>query len=591
MTMKKLLMIPIVLSMCTLSVLAQDFRMPANTIEPKVPVPEDMPATLPEADLPEQGEPSQDDIEILNELKGLVIVDSLGAVKPEGITGMLGYLDVHGIEFLDDVAFEELVLGYVGKPVTFRSVRQMQRDIILFYRERYRPLVDVILPEQNVEKGVLQMVVVEGRVGEVVVENPEPKGFRDEVILKQMRVGVGEVVDSRELLEDVDWLNKNPFRRVDVLFRQGKRFGESDVVLRVEDRVPVRIYGGYEDTGTEAIGEDRVLVGLNWGNAFFADHQFNYQYTRDIDFDLLEAHSGSYVIPLPWRHVVSMSGSYVEAFPDLGGTSTNLNQTGRSSQISGRYLIGMEAIGEYEHEVTVGVDFKKSNNNLQFGSGGGAFTISSSETEIVQFELGYSGLMPDELGQFAFGGELFFSPGGLTGGNEDEEFDRLRGGAQSDYVYVRLHGERVTRLKGDFSWVFRGRGQLSTENLLPSEQLGFGGYATIRGYDEREANGDQGWMLSNELRSPAFSIGEMMGMESVEDQLQVLGFWDYGVSENKNLLVGEDPHVVMSSVGVGVRVQMKQNLSVRADYGFQLTDSGRGNPDNARAHIGATLGF
>ena len=83
----------------------------------------------------------------------------------------------------------------------------------------------------------------------------------------------------------------------------------------------------------------------------------------------------------------------------------------------------------------------------------------------------------------------------------------------------------------------------------------------------------------------------MMGKEDVGDQVQVLGFWDYGVSGNKRLLVGEDPHVVMSSVGIGVRIQMKQNLSIRADYGFQLADSGRGNPDNARAHIGATLSY
>ena len=363
------------------------------------------------------------------------------------------------------------------------------------------------------------------------------------------------------------------------------------MVLRVEDRVPVRVYGGYENTGTEVIGEDRVLVGLNWGNAMFLDHQLNYQYTRDIDFDLLEAHSGSYVIPLPWRHVWSVSGSYVEAFPDMGGASTNLNQTGRSTQVSGRYVMEMEGVGEYKHEVSVGVDFKRSNNNLEFGSGSGAFTISSSDTEVFQLGLGYGGLMPDEYGQVSIGGDLYYSPGGVTGRNEDGEFNQLRSGAEAEYVYIRLYGERVTRLKGEFSWVVRGRGQVSTENLLPSEQLGFGGYATIRGYDEREANGDEGWMLSNELRSPAFSVGRMMGKEGIGDQVQVLGFWDYGVSENKELLVGEDPHVVMSSVGVGMRVQVKQYLSVRVDYGFQLKDSGRGNDDNARAHFAATVGF
>ena len=48
-----------------------------------------------------------------------------------------------------------------------------------------------------------------------------------------------------------------------------------------------------------------------------------------------------------------------------------------------------------------------------------------------------------------------------------------------------------------FSWDLRALGQISDQNLIASEQLGLGGYTTARGYEEREANVDQGWFISS----------------------------------------------------------------------------------------------
>ncbi|MBI4026248.1 MAG: hypothetical protein HY360_14775 [Verrucomicrobia bacterium] len=68
-------------------------------------------------------------------------------------------------------------------------------------------------------------------------------------------------------------------------------------------------------------------------------------------------------------------------------------------------------------------------------------------------------------------------------------------------------------------------------------------------------------------------------------------FWDYGSAENFRLLTGEDPHVPLSSVGPGMRYSITPYLSVRADYGFQLYDTGANMRSNSRWHIGAVLSY
>src|SRR5438876_2769650 len=186
-----------------------------------------------------------------------------------------------------------------------------------------------------------------------MVENEGKVWFKDELIRSQVRLKPGDQVDSKKLLADLDWLNRNPFRQVDVRFEQGKQLGQSDVILRVEDRVPFRVYGGYEDSGTRFTGSERLLAGFNWGNAFGVDNQLNYQYTTDTEFRFVKAHSFSYLAPLPWRHTLTLLGSYVDGKAQFfKGSPTTA--TGRSYQGSLRYSVPLPPIQKYQHYVSAG---------------------------------------------------------------------------------------------------------------------------------------------------------------------------------------------------------------------------------------------
>ncbi|HUR45556.1 MAG TPA: ShlB/FhaC/HecB family hemolysin secretion/activation protein [Candidatus Saccharimonadales bacterium] len=517
-------------------------------------------------------------------IKGVIIVKSMAEIQENGVPNATGIV-VKDIPFLAGWAAHPEP-PFLGRTLTENAIRDIQESIILYCREHGKLLVDVILPEQNIESGVLQLWFLEGKVEKLTVKNEGKKWFKDKFILSQVRLHPGDGLDSNQLNQDLNWLNNNPFRRVDVNFKPGGKLGLTEVDLEVQDRFPVRPYLGYENSGTRFTHPDRLLAGLNWGNAFGLDHQFNYQYSTDLEFDLVKAHSASYIAPLPWRHSLMVYGSYVDARAEFpGGTTAD----GHSWQTSARYSVPLPEIAKYRHEVSVGFDFKRSDNNLLSG---GTTVLQDSETDVAQFVVGYSGALPDPYGRSSFGLEFNYSPGGLTSNNKSAEFENLRKGTKADYFYARLNVTRLTRLPWDFSWVLNGWAQLATERLLPSEELALGGYNTIRGYDERVLTGDEGWILSNEIRSPALPLGNITGIRDAKDELQVLGFFDCGGARviDPTGADGANPNKTLASVGAGMRYTVGRNLSFRLDYGFPLMEKSI-NERSSRVHLGALLSF
>jgi hemolysin activation/secretion protein len=552
---------------------------------------------------PRSRRPPGGEKQLLPKLEGVVIVKSETEVKTEGVPVSPG-LHVMGIPLLQGEDFKAVVAPYIGQPLSENGLRDLQDDIILYCRSKNRPLIDVILPEQQLENGMLQIWFLEGTVGEVRVNNPMTKWFKDEFIRKQVRVKPGEGVDSVKLTKDIEWLNQNPFRSVDVRFQQGKDVGQSDLVLEVQDRIPVRVYVGYEDTGTRFTGEKRFVTGLNWGNAWGLDHQFNYQYTADTDFDLVSAHSASYFIPLPWRHTITIFGSYVDAKTDFGNFAPGTESDGTSWQVSGRYGVPLPDLVTYRHEVAGGFDFKRADNSLEFIGGSSTnLPLSSSDADVAQFVVAYTGQMADKWGLTSVALEGFYSPGDLTKNNTDEDLggdpngapdeqQGLRPGAQANYVYGRMTAERHTLLPLEFSWFFRGVGQLASERLVPSEQLGGGGYRTVRGYDERVANGDYGFILNNELRTPRLLLGNLLqgtGYAS-GDYFQALVFFDYARLYYVDQLPEEIEYELMS-FGGGLRYSMSSHLAVRFDYGVPLKNKDINRRENGRVHLGIVASF
>jgi hemolysin activation/secretion protein len=528
---------------------------------------------------------------LVNQLLGVVLLPRPGDVRPDGWPGVEGIW--HDFEnFPRPVGL--VLQSYMGRPVSLSSLDQMVKDVIVAYREGDRPVVDVLVPEQDITSGVVQLVVIESQLARIRVEGVDAD--TEEFIRSQMRVKKGEVIRASEVLRDLSWVNRSPYRKIDMVYAPGYEFGTTDVILKSYQGRANWFYTGYEDSGTEYLGEDRLIFGFNFGDLFGPTRTLSYQYTSDLDMEHVRANSLVYTQALPWRHWVTVLASYVDISSDpipILGQNDTIGSEGDNIQLSGRYSIPLDGTANRQREMDFGFDWKSNGNNLEFN------VINpfsdSTRVEIFQFSIGYQETIQHDRGVSHFDIRGVFSPGDFNNHNSDAVFSSqgARAGSSADYFYAIAGFEHQRRLREDWSLRFKVQGQDSNGNLQASEQLGAGGYDTVRGFEQRVASGDHGAWGTFELYAPELSLARIGDWQNETDSLRLLGFFDAATLGNEDLIDDEPSSVQLGSIGLGLRWNYSDWFKFRLDYGYPvITKNVNDNVDESgRFHIGATATF
>lgn len=493
-----------------------------------------------------------------------------------------------GLPVLDG-AFLAQFAGDIGRPLTFARLAQIRRAVIERFRSAGQPLVDVYVPEQDVSDGVVRIAVAEFHVGRVMARGN--RYFSEAQLLREMPLRSGGPVTESDVSTGLTLLNANPYRRVDVVYAPGEGTNATDVILQTQDRFPFRVNAGYDNAGVQQLGRDRFFAGFDYGNLFGLDQQIAYQYTASNDLlggnpaiegrpnrPRFQAHSFSYSAPLPWFDRVEFFGVYAQSTPRL---DNSFNQTGVSAQFSARYDRHLPLVDGWQQQLQVGYDFKRSNNDLEFGG----VQVFNANTHAHQFLIAYDATKSDSLGQTHANVALVGSPGHLDGSNTDDAFRTTRNGATARYGYMQLLAQRDLTLGAGFSLSARGRFQWTPNTLLPSEEMGLGGDDTLRGYAPYSVQGDRGWDVQTELRTPAFAFFGDSG-----PAFQPFLFVDAGHVWNKIDQPAEIQAGMLSSVGVGVRFQWSRFVNARVTYGQPLRAAGPGGSTAPLAQVLVVIG-
>ena len=469
---------------------------------------------------------------------------------------------------LDD-AFLSGFANDIGHPLTFARLAEIRRAVIERFRAEGEPLVDVYVPEQDVSNGVVRIAVTEFHVGKVTARGN--RYFSEAQLVREMPLESGGAIRESDVSTGLALLNANPYRRVDVVYSPGQTTNSTDVILQTQDRLPLRVTAGYDNAGVASLGRDRFFAGIDYGNLFGLDQEISYQYTASNDLfggnppiegrpnrPRFQAHSFNYSAPLPWFDRVEFFGLFAQSTPRL---DNSFNQSGISSQFSFRYDRHLPFVDGWQQQVQFGYDFKRSNNDLEFGG----VQVFNANTHVHQFLVTYDASKSDALGQTHANAAFVGSPGHLDGNDTDAAFQTMRNGATARYTYLQLLAERSLSIGAGFMLSARGRFQWTPNTLLPSEEMGLGGDDTLRGYEPYSVQGDRGWNVQTELRTPALAFFGDSG-----PAFQPFAFVDAGHVWNKIDQPGEVQTGMLSSVGVGVRFQWSRFVNARLTYGQPL---------------------
>jgi hemolysin activation/secretion protein len=275
------------------------------------------------------------------------------------------------------------------------------------------------------------------------------------------------------------------------------------------------------------------------------------------------AHTFMYNAPLSWRHVLLLYGGFSQINPDI----SNFKSHGHSTQASLRYQMPLVPFyNRFIHEPSLGFDFKNLNSNLFFAEPNAFVPVVAHEVNITQFYGGYTIGRNWEKNMITFRLEAFWAPCAMIGNQDNSNFSDLHPGAKNRYFYSRLLLADTWTLPYNFMLMGQFRGQVSTQNLVPSEQFGLGGYDTVRGYEEREWNFDDAICINLEGYFPSFSLHPK---KRLKDEFKFLVFFDYATGRNVHN-EGEPQWQHLMGVGPGLRYKITDYFSARLDWGFRL---------------------
>lgn len=534
-------------------------RQPAAT-----PAPNDL--TMPGKEAPPL---PQSNAVLIPDLKGLVFIPKTATLKAAGLPAGTKGVKHAGLPLLDQASFNHDIAAYLGKPLRMTDLNTIAAKVSALYKAEGHPFVYVSIPPQNINDGVVQIIVTEYRLG--VVKIAGNRWFSDRLIRQESGLAPGQTLSLSGVQAGLSWLNSNPFRTVDALFASGNAQGTTDVTLQTKDRLPLHIYGSYDNAGVPSLGSSEWAVGGTWGNVAGLGQILSYQFTHSVS-DRYSGHALSWTAPLPWHDRIQVFGSYAWEKPDMRTSSAYLGETGHSGQASIRYIHDLPALTfgprtRMTEDLQIGFDFKTTDNTLEFGG----LRVFDSQAEVDQFPILYNAMLNDPYGQTTFQNQLVLSPGGMSGANRHGNFETLVPGASNQYAYDTVSLNRTTWLPAGLSWILQATGQLASTNLMYNNQFGLGGLYTARGYFTDTALGSEGVSVTNEIRSPAFSLSKFIAPNiPVYDTEQVGLFYDYGHVSQVHPIAQSVNEADLSSIGLDLHSAVDRYISFIFNVGWRL---------------------
>lgn len=492
---------------------------------------------------------------------------------------------VEGATLVPRATIDATLAPFLGAGRDFGDVQKALEVLERLFVARGFASVQVLLPEQELEQGVVKFSVVEPKLAKITVEGN--KAFSEANVRASLpALKEGSPPNSNAIAANLRLANENPAKATTVLLRAGAQDGEVDAVVRLVEDKSVRWNMVVDNTGAGNTGSYRIGAGVQVTNVRGTDHVFAAQaitspeernkfrgYSRDVAILGLQ-----YRIPL---YALGDSLDFTAGYSNVNsGVVQNIfNVSGKGSVYGVRYTANLAPVGPLEHRLILAWDWRIYENNVT-PAGGGAQIIP--DITVRPISLSYAGTLREQTAETSF----FVSvnrnlPGGSFGGSREFDFSRGSSGtglvpsARPGYVIYRFGISHQRAFAGDWQARINVSGQHTTDMLVAGEQFGIGGANSVRGFSERQFANDRGYQANVEVYTPDLAATLNLGTGM---RLRFLAFRDTGYVQRNQPIPGDTTRVTANGTGIGLRLSVGDKMTFRLDGAFADAPSNTGNP-------------
>lgn len=423
----------------------------------------------------------------------------------------------------------------------------------------------------------------------------------------------GSLIKRNELDAYLYRLNRHPGRRVDAAISPGINAGEISLDYLVAENKPWYAYFQLSNTGTESTNEHRERFGFVHNQFTNNDDIFSLDYIT-AGFDDSHVVTMNYRRPLDEYWQIRLNALYSDFTADqvgsplpFSGQDTALGAS-LAYNVYQRDALFLDAVGGLEYHYT------SANNPGAVLEGEANLAIASLGVELEHAtDLSQTRGLVKLMGNLNEGDTSDFNTLGRTA--PDTQFLIMQYAlTTSFYLEPLLNGDAwrdisdpsTSTLAHEIALGLRGQWAITNDRLLPTFQAVAGGLYTVRGYEQADVAADSSVILSAEYR---FHLPRIFGIEAPRRSqlfdrpfrvapeavygrpdwdLIFKAFVDYAFMDVSDELAFETDENLLGT-GLGIELALKNNVNIRADWGFALQDAGQTDRGDSQFHFVLTL--
>lgn len=409
-------------------------------------------------------------------------------------------VQIDGASSLEAEVRARLAAPYVGTCMNVTDVERLLNAITTHYFKRGFIGARAYIQTQDLKDGVLRVLVIEGKVSELRLED----GERSSVNLFTAFPGVlGAPLNLRDFEQGLDQINRLSSNRATLNVEPGEQPGDTVVVIRNQPGRVLHTSVTYDNFGSDPTGRDQLGVNLMLDNPAQINDSLMATHRHSVSSGYSERHSYTtsllYSVPLGYLTATASQvfNQYVTAveLPTLSLESSGKSTT-TALQLS--YVAYRDQVNSLWLESTVTV---KENNNFLEGQ---KLRVSSRRLTNLDLRASWNTRVWD--GPLSVGLDYVRGLTWFGGYNDPAGLPSDAPRAQYDKWETLISWNKPFELGGrGLMFSSRLSGQWSGDVMYGQDQFLVGSIFSVRGFRDTSVSGDRGYYWRNEVTLP-FSV-------------------------------------------------------------------------------------
>jgi hemolysin activation/secretion protein len=466
--------------------------------------------------------------------------------------------------------------------ITLGMIETVANTITRYYREHGFILAKAYIPKQQVRDGVVTLTVLLGELGEVEVKNN--KRYAAKTIQRVFDDSLAKPVTNDSIEEKLFLVNDFPGLSVQGYFEPGTQVGDTKLNVNVASEKWYDATLRVDNHGSERAGKYRAYTEFLLHNPLKLGDELELGVLGTFAPQNSTYGSLRYNIPILSPRVKLSAGISNNDFvlartnngdPQSEGKAEVIDASVKYQLQRGRVRNQAFGLKLSQTDSTVDVDGKRTIYNVN--------TLLNTEI-FYDFD-------------FLNDAKRILQQGNITLTSSQFKVGAVDGQTENPFIlnvdYSRLSFVNIPLIKSESKLILHFSGQYAGTKMASSNQFSIAGPTRARGFSVNEFYADDAAYLGADLvfKGPSLNDYKLAG-ESFSNLFQPFVFTDFSYGYDNALNASETAiNETLVDVGVGFKLNYKENIRGNFIFAFPITATGTAFADTKKPNKGVNVYF